>query len=168
MELEPYIDDIRKHFAIAADAAGEEAWILAERLIAPLDAAVRLALQNALADAADEITLELAPGSVELRVRGRDLAFVVVLPPIEAQARDDTTAPAADVVPDDSGEMTRINVRMPENLKTRVEQAARAQGVSVNAWLVRAAGAAVDRADAAPQAEQRRSRGPQRYRGWAK
>jgi len=165
MELEPYVDEIRKHFAIAADAAGEDAWMLAERLIAPLDSTVRLVLQDALADAADEITLDLAPGSVELRLRGRDLAFVVVPPPGEAPR--DEPAPATEP-PDDDGEIARINVRMPDHLKTRVDQAARAQGVSVNAWLVRAAGAALDRADAPSHTDRRQSRGPQRYRGWAK
>src|SRR5689334_16733997 len=168
MELEPYVDEIRKHFAIAADAAGEDAWMLAERLIAPLDATVRLVLQNALADAADEITVDLAPGSVELRVRGRDLAFVVVTPPSESPAADEPAPHNPEPPPDDDGEMARINVRMPEQLKTRVEQAARAQGVSVNAWLVRTASAAIERADVPPQPDRRSPRGPQRYRGWAK
>jgi hypothetical protein len=68
MDLGPYVDDVSRHLAVAAEAGGDDARALAERLVAPLDAAIRLALQNALAVAADEITCELAPGSVELRV----------------------------------------------------------------------------------------------------
>ena len=64
---------------VAAEAGGDEARALAERLVAPLDAAIRLAVQDALAAAAEEITLELAPGSVELRLRGREPEFVVSL-----------------------------------------------------------------------------------------
>ena len=172
MELEPYVDEIERHVALAAEAGGAEARALADRLMAPLDATVRLALQHALADAADEITVDLAPGSVELRVRGRELAFVVTPAPVDAPPDDaaDDAESAVDALDSsrDDGATARINVRMPENLKTRVEQAAAAERMSVNAWLVRAAGAAVDRAEAPPSFERHSARGPNRYRGWAK
>jgi hypothetical protein len=173
MELDPYVEEIQRHVALAAEAGGDDARALAGRLMAPLDAAIRLALQNALADAADQITVELAPGSVELRVRGRELAFVVTpapvdLPPDERPDDDESSIGALDAPPDDDGATARINVRMPEHLKTRIEQAAAAQHLSVNAWLVRAAGAAVDRAETTPSFERSTTRGPNRYRGWAK
>ena len=66
MELEPYIEEIHRQLALAAEASGEEAHALADRLAAPLDSAIRLALQDALSAAAEEITVELAPGLVEL------------------------------------------------------------------------------------------------------
>ena len=83
MELTEYVESIRRQVAAAADAGGEEAKALAERLFAPLESAIRLALQDALAAAAEEITCELAPGSVELRLRGREPEFAVSLPPPE-------------------------------------------------------------------------------------
>jgi hypothetical protein len=172
MELEPYVEEIQRHVAFAAEAGGDDARALAGRLMAPLDAAVRLALQNALADAADQITVELAPGSVELRVRGRELAFVVTPAPVDLRRDerpdDDSSIGALGPPPDDDGATARINVRMPEHLKTRIEQAAAAQHLSVNAWLVRAAGAAVDRSETTPSFERSTTRGPNRYRGWAK
>ena len=169
MELEPYVEDIQRHLALAAGAGGDDARALADRLLAPLDAAVRLALQHALADAADQITVELAPGSVELRVRGRELAFVVTPAPVdELKGDDESSVGPLDPPPDDEGATARINVRMPEHLKTRIETAAAAQHLSVNAWLVRAAGAAVDRAETTPSYERTTTRGPNRYRGWAK
>jgi hypothetical protein len=177
MDLGQYVDDVSRHLAIAAEAGGEEARALAERLVAPLDAAIRLALQNALAVAADEITCELAPGSVELRVRGRDLAFVVTPPPVDAAGAGDSDADDEHATPNavlgatpegDDGEMARINVRMPEHLKTRIEHSAGAQRLSVNAWLVRAADAALDRHESASRPKPRTTRSPQRYRGWAK
>ena len=61
----------------------------------------------------------------------------------------------------------RINLRMPEQLKARVDQAADAQRLSTNAWLVRAATAALERADS-PIPNSHPTRGAQRYRGWAK
>ncbi len=71
MDLRPYVDNIQRQLAMAADAGGDEARALAERLTGPLDAAVQLTLQEVLAAAADEITCELAPGSVELRLRAQ-------------------------------------------------------------------------------------------------
>jgi len=168
MELEPYVDEIRRQLTLSADT-DEAGRVAAERLMATLDASVRLAVQHALADAADEITCDLAPGSVELRVRGRDLGFVVTLPALDASAdarsAEDAAAGARDAPADDEGEMVRINVRMPESLKARIEEAAGAQRVSINAWLVRAASLALER----PQAsEQRSSVDARRYRGWAR
>src|SRR4249920_1079692 len=81
MDLGPYVESIHRQLEVAASAGGDEARALAERLAAPLDAAIRLALQDALSAATEEITTELAPGSVELRLRGRDPEFVVTLPP---------------------------------------------------------------------------------------
>ena len=83
MDLGPYVESIHSQLEVAAEAGGDEARALAERLVAPLDAAIRLALQDALAAATEEITTELAPGSVELRLRGREPEFVVKLPPAD-------------------------------------------------------------------------------------
>ena len=60
--------------------------------------------------------------------------------------------------------MSRINLRMPEHLKARVERAAADEGLSVNAWLVRAAAVALERANP----ERRAPQGAQRYTGWAR
>src|ERR1700716_3161977 len=88
MDLRPYLDNIHRQLAVAAEAGGDDARALAERLIAPLDAAIRLTLQDALAAAAEETTCELAPGSVELRLRGRDLEFAVTPPPVDTSVDD--------------------------------------------------------------------------------
>ena len=182
MELEPYIENIQRQLVDAAEAGGDEAGALAERLLTPLDAALRLALQDVLVVAAEEITTELAPGSVELRLRGRDLELVVTPPPVDT--RDDRLADGTDetapnqrpapgdglagAIEGDESAMLRINLRMPDHLKARVEQAATADGLSVNAWLVRAAGAALERSGPDPRRERRAPRDKQRYQGWAR
>src|SRR3954447_7063179 len=141
MDLARYVANIHDQLTVAAAAGGEEARALAERLVAPLDAALRLALQDALSAAAEEITTELAPGSVELRLRGRNPEVVVTPPPAESATPVEEAAAPVFAAPADEedGGMTRINLRMPDRLKTRVEQAAASEGVSVNSWLVRAA-----------------------------
>ncbi|MFB9488564.1 hypothetical protein ACFFR7_15025, partial [Nonomuraea dietziae] len=85
MHLSPYIDGLRRELALAAEAGGEETRALAERLSATIESAARLALLEALSAAADEITRELAPGSVDVRLRGRDPQFVVTLPTPQAE-----------------------------------------------------------------------------------
>ena len=87
MELEPYVAALRQEFAVAAEAAGDEAMRVAERLIVPLESSMRLALLEALSAAADEITRDLAPGSVHVRLQGREPQFVVTPPPAEASPR---------------------------------------------------------------------------------
>lgn len=172
MDLTPYVENLREELAVAAEAAGEDARALAERLTAPLESATRLALLEALSGAADEITRELAPGSVEVRLRGRDPDFVVTSP---AGPADETGAEPVGVLPppavpeDDEGRTSRITLRVPEHLKPRIEEAAERAGLSVNAWLVRAVSAALD-AGAAPQRPSVRG-GQQmgrRYSGWVR
>lgn len=176
MNISLYVEDIHRQLEVAAEAGGEEARALAERLVRPLDAAIRLTLQDVLAAAAEEITTELAPGSVELRLRGRDPEFVVTPPPIEDSAEvDDATTSGwpAGVGPHASAEgdettMSRINLRMPDDLKARIEQAAGDEGLSVNAWLVRAAVATLERREAPDRRERRAPHSSQRYTGWAR
>ncbi len=64
--------------------------------------------------------------------------------------------------------MSRINLRMSDHLKGRIERAAAGDGLSVNAWLVRAAAAALERSDTPPRRERRAPLGAQRYTGWAR
>jgi hypothetical protein len=169
MELGHYVDDVRHQLAVAAEAGGDDARALAERLVAPLDAALRLTLQEALACAAEEITCELAPGSVELRVRGRDLEFVVTAPPVDGPADDAPDPDETVAAPEgDDREMVRINLRLPETLKARVEQAAGGDGLSVNAWLVRAASAALQRPEPTRPPQRRTAMGGQHYTGWGR
>lgn len=163
MDLTPYIEDLRRQLAVAAATGGEDARALAERITAPLDAAVRLTLLNALSAATDEITRDLAPGSVEVRLRGLDPGFVVTPPPGEPP-EPQNPAPSVPLDADD-GNTSRINLRLPAQLKTRIEDAAGREGLSVNAWLVRALAAAVEPDVRRPTA----ARGSgQRYTGWVR
>ena len=80
MDLQPYVDAVRHELNVTAAAAGDAAQDLADRLSASLESAIRLALLEALSAAAEEITGELAPRSVEVRLRGRDPEFIVSAP----------------------------------------------------------------------------------------
>ena len=84
MELATYVEALRDQLIAAADSGGPESRAAVERLAPGLEAAMRLALLEALSAAADEITRELAPGAVEVRLRGSDPDFVVTVPAYEA------------------------------------------------------------------------------------
>jgi len=166
MDLTPYVETLRRELAVAADAGGEDARALADRLTAPLESAIRLMLLDALSAAADEITRELAPGSVELRLRAGEPDFVVSSAPVDEPDDLAVDAPPRLAPPEgDEGGMARINLRLPEQLKADVEQAASRERLSVNAWLVRAVGGAV----APDHREQPRGgRVGQAYTGWVR
>lgn len=157
MDLTRYVDDLQDRLATAADAGGEDARQLAQRLAAPLDAAVRLVLLDALSAAAGEISAELAPGSVDVRLRGGEPEFVVDAPAARAEPAPATApAPAPAGPPNlpnadaDAGTATRTTLRLPDHLKAQVEAAAARDGVSVNTWLVRAVAAALEQPTGRP------------------
>jgi hypothetical protein len=162
MDLTPYTEQLRRELAVAAEASGDEARALAERLTAPLESATRLMLLEALSAAADEITVEVAPAAVELRLRSGEPQFVVTAPPADEPA--EPTAAPADA---EAGATARINLRLPEQLKAGVERAAGRERLSVNSWLVRVVATAIANAD---RDRPRQRGGPvgQTYTGWVR
>lgn len=171
MDLSPYVDTLRRELVVAAEAGGDDARELAERLTAPLESATRLAMLHVLSAAMGEITRELAPGSVDVRLRGLDPDFVVTPPPADSRP----LGPAAPAEPlnaqtpadGDEGGTARVNLRLPAHLKVRAEEAASREGLSVNAWLVRAVSAAVD-SGGAPRATERTRTIGQNFTGWVR
>ncbi|MFD9725189.1 hypothetical protein [Streptomyces sp. NPDC059072] len=172
MDLTPYVNNLRRELAVAAEAGGDAARELAERLTAPLESATRLTMLNVLSAAMDEITRELAPGSVDVRLRGLDPDFVVTLPPADSGPVEVTLPPVepplAPAVSDgDEGGTARINLRLPAHLKARAEESASREGLSVNAWLVRAVSSAVE-GGARPRATEKSRTVGQSFTGWVR
>ena len=139
MELSPYIDSLQKSLQTTAAPAGKEVAEAATLLTNALEPAARLSLLDAMSDAADEITVALDNVTVEARLHGRGVEFVV------SEIEHPGTAP----VPSDpqkaetSDDVARITLRLPESIKDSVEQAARNENISVNGWLVSAIVAAL-------------------------
>ncbi len=163
MNLSPYVEALRKSLDAAAAPGGKEVTDAAALLALAIEPAARLSLIEALTDASEEITAALSDAAVETRLRGREVEFVVdevSHPPV-------TPAPADPEETESSDEVARISLRLPGPLKLSIEAAAGADGISVNAWLVRALAAAVDRGSSWPGG--RRKRGPgRRFTGFAR
>lgn len=167
MDLTPYVDSLGRELLTVVEVGGDDAAVLIERLTVGMESAIRLALLEALSAAADEITRDLAPGSVQVRLRGRDPQFVVSVPQPEQPVEDKQQAASAPDAGLEDGPAVRINVRLPEQLKAAVEEAAAEEGRSVNAWLVRAASAAL-RAPGQKRPADYGSVGAQRFTGWVR
>ncbi|CCB72635.1 hypothetical protein [Streptantibioticus cattleyicolor] len=172
MDLTPYVETLRRELAVAAEAGGEHTRELAERLTAPLESATRLTMLNVLSAAMDEITRELAPGSVDVRLRGLDPDFVVTLPPADGGVHAEPAAPVEPLVAQapadgDEGGTARVSLRLPVHLKARAEDAANREGLSVNAWLVRAVANAVD-GGTRPRTPERTQAIGQSITGWVR
>lgn len=161
MELGQHVNELQRQLVHAADNGAEDTRVVAERMAAGLDAAARLVLLDVLSAAVGEITRDLAPGSVDLRLRGREVEFAVTQAGTEPD--DERPAPTVDL---DDVSTSRTTLRLPDALKARVDEAAAADGLSVNTWLVREIAAAV-------QPKQRRSaqrtlRTGDSFAGWAR
>jgi hypothetical protein len=141
MDLQPYIESVRHGVTNAAALADETTQQVANRLGAAIESSTRLALIQALSDAAGAISADLAPASVEVRMSGQDPEFVVSLP--TASGEPTLLLPESEPSPTDEVEsedepLARISLRLPNSVKLKVDEMAARDGISTNAWLIRA------------------------------
>lgn len=135
MDLTPYLDRLRADLTQTAAAGDDQVRAGAERLTAALEPAFRLSAMEILSEAAAEITSSMRSGSVETRLSGREIDFVVA----EPEAAEHPVAAASARTPfdeDDEGDLARITVRIPESIKARAEEIANRAGGSLNTWIV--------------------------------
>jgi len=135
MDITPYVDTLRRDLLAAAEAGSDELKQAAERLTYALDPSARLALMEAISHAAAEITAELPEGSVDVRLVGRELDFVVEMAPPTAMPAP-PPPPTPPVPEEEDGDLARITLRIPEAVKARAEEKAAAAGQSLNTWMV--------------------------------
>ena len=121
--LESLEADLDRIAAVGDDAVAQAAG----RLNQALRASAGMRLLDALSQAAVELSAQLPSGHVEVRMSGQDPNFVYV--------EEEQQQPAATA---EEGVSARITLRLPEGLKASIEAAAGREGVSVNAWIVRA------------------------------
>ena len=134
MELSPYVSALRENLTAAAAAGDEQTRTAARVLAATIEPAARLAIMTALSDLAGEVTLALEDRVVEVRLDGQDVQFVVTGAPND-QVPDDEPPPT---MTDPNGDISRITVRLLEELKTKAEEVAAARGVSLNSFVSQA------------------------------
>jgi hypothetical protein len=152
MDLTPYLEAVRSD--LEAVAGSDDATLaVAERLARALEASLQLRMLDALGQAAQELGEQLPSGRVDVRLSGRDVHLIV--------AGEESGAEPPE--PEDDGGTARITLRLPEGIKTRVEQQATREGISTNSWLVRAVTRGLEQ-----QRQQRQRRVGNRITGIAK
>jgi hypothetical protein len=149
VEITPHVEAIRADLSAVVEG-DEQAAAIAERLGRALDSSIQLRLLDALGQAALELSGQTPTGHVEVRLAGRDVQLVYVA---------DQEAAEAALATEDEGVMARITLRMPDGLKVRIDAAADAEGLSANAWLVRAAQRALERRPDTPRRSRSRITG---------
>lgn len=135
MDLSPYVSALRDSLTTAAAAGDAQTRTTAGVLAAAIEPAARLAIMNALSDLAGEVTLALDDRVVEVRLDGQDVQVVVTGTPTDDHEPTEDPPPSS---ADPTGDISRITVRLLEELKTKAEQAAAARGVSLNAFVSQA------------------------------
>jgi hypothetical protein len=140
MDLTPYIGQLREDLSSAASAGDDQTRQTAAALSAAIEPAARLAIMNALSDLAAEVTTQLDGQVVDLRLDGRDLRVVVggSSPPGDDAVVDEEEEPPPPPPTGEGGDVSRITLRLLDEIKAKAEQAASTQGVSLNTWVAQA------------------------------
>lgn len=166
MDLSQYVTQLREDLASAAAAGDETTRRTAALLGAAIEPAARLALMNALSDLAAEVTATLGDRTVEVRLDGRDVRVSVSADPAAGEpepTRAPPFAPFGGFGPD-AGDISRVTLRLVEQIKSQAEQAAADQGVSLNSWVAQAVQGALAGAHGRGRARDRFS--DKRLKGW--
>jgi hypothetical protein len=138
MDVTPYVAALREDLVSAASAGDEQTQRTAALLSAVIEPAARLAVMNALADLAQEVTEALdGVRIVEVRLEGRQVKVVVSESTAPPRAEEPPPEPRPGWA-DGAGDISRITLRLMEEIKGRAEQAANQQGVSLNSWISQA------------------------------
>ncbi|RDI64877.1 hypothetical protein [Nocardia pseudobrasiliensis] len=127
MDLNAYTTRLRDDLVAAAALGDEKTQATAAALAAATENAARLTLLAALSELAAEISATLGDRTVHVSVDGTD-ARVDVRP----NASEEHHNPTFEEM---TGDISRVTLRLVENIKSRAEEAAAQSGQSLNSWL---------------------------------
>ena len=126
MNLTIVLEGLQQDLQNLGELGDERSAQIAQRLTEALGSNLRLKLLDLFSQVAVELSSKLPSGHIEVRLAGQEPELVFVDAPGEAAGMTGEELSA------------RISLRLPDSLKTAVEKAADREGVSTNAWLVRA------------------------------
>jgi hypothetical protein len=128
MDLNAHTARLREELIAAAALGDEKTQATAAALAAAVESSSRLVLLSALSELAAEISTELGDRTVHVRLDGAEA---------KADVRKNTP-PGAEEPPtfeEMTGDISRVTLRLVEQLKSRAEEAAQQNGQSLNSWL---------------------------------
>jgi hypothetical protein len=122
------VEALRSDVAAVGELGDDAVADAAERVAAVLTRSVPVRLLEVLSEVAADVSAELPDGRVEVRLAGDDVDLVYVAEELQRPQGGDADAELS----------ARITLRLSESLKTHVEADAARDGLSVNAFIVRA------------------------------
>ena len=124
MKTSKFIDLLSGDISALGKLGGPELETAVSRLIPTLTPVLRTRLLEALVEIADELKEQIPGAHLEARVQGDEIELVYV--------EDDS------VIRENPSDLNaRITLRLPEDLKSRIESAATMEGISLNSWLLK-------------------------------
>ncbi|HEY1446329.1 MAG TPA: toxin-antitoxin system HicB family antitoxin [Acidimicrobiales bacterium] len=139
MKMSLVVDGLRSDVISVGELGDESVAEAADRIAEVLGRSIPSRVLDLLSEVAAELSAELPDGRVEIRVAGDDVDLAYVSDDAAGTAGSDV-AGDGDRARDrdrDRDMSARITLRLSESLKTRVEEGAARQGISVNAFIVR-------------------------------
>ncbi|MFD0000306.1 hypothetical protein [Nocardia sp. NPDC127526] len=126
MDLNKYTDQLRENLIAAAALGDEKTQATAAALAAATENSARLVLLAALSELATEVSAAVGDRTVHVSVDGTD-AHVDV-----RKTAADQDNPSFEEM---TGDISRVTLRLVEQIKSRAEEAAAQSGMSLNSWL---------------------------------
>ena len=124
MKTSKYIDRLTGDIQALGKLGGQELETAVSRLIPTLAPVLRSRLLEALVEIADELKEQIPGAHLEARVQGDEIELIYV---------EDGS-----VIRENPSDLNaRITLRLPEDLKSRIETAATQEGISLNSWLLK-------------------------------
>ncbi|TSD96088.1 hypothetical protein FOS14_17175 [Skermania sp. ID1734] len=129
MDLDTYTARLRDDLRAAAALGDERTQQIADALSTAAATSARLMLLNALSDFAASVNESLEHVSVHVESDGTHVRA-------DVRAKDEyTESPGHPSFEEMTGDISRVTLRLVEQIKARAEEAAAQSGQSLNAWL---------------------------------
>ncbi|WP_327119580.1 hypothetical protein OHB12_13840 [Nocardia sp. NBC_01730] len=126
MDLNKYTAQLRENLIAAGALGDEKTQATAAALAAATEGSARLVLLAALSELAAEVGTALGDRTVHVSVDGTDASIDV---------RKSTATDEAPTFEEMTGDISRVTLRLVEQMKARAEEAAAQSGQSLNSWL---------------------------------
>jgi HicB family len=130
MKMSLVVEGLRSDVISVGELGDDTVAAVADRIADLLGRSLPSRVLDLLSDVAAELSAELPEGRVEIRLAGDDVDLTYF--------QDEPSPHGAPEPAGEGGDLSaRITLRLGEGLKSRVEEGAAREGVSVNTYIVR-------------------------------